>query len=466
MKKNDVFIAKIEGYGAEGEGIAHYNDTTCFVPFSICGEECEIKALKVQKSIAFCKLIDVKEKSPERQTPACEVFGKCGGCQLQHLSYDEQLKLKRKKVEDCFRKIAHIDVKVDSTIPSQNIYKYRNKLQLPLRSEDGIKKIGFFRGNTHSVIDINSCPLHDDFCSEIIAIVRQWSQAENVPFYNEKDKTGQLKHLVVRAIGDEYLITLVSKSKKINGVNRLIEALLSKFQHFSLLLNINEIDNNVVLSDNFIVLYGSGKIKINERGIKYYIGAYSFMQINEAQKQKLYDDAIKSCELDKNTIVIDGYSGAGVLTAMLSKQSKKAYGIEIISEAVESAKELAKLNGISNMYPILGDCAVELPKILEIEKNNAEKVVLVLDPPRKGVDNNVLTSVLKTLPDRVVYISCNPSTLARDVAILTDNLVFSGSELKNNPNPIPKYKIQSITPYDMFPQTKHVETLVVLSKKA
>lgn len=466
MKKNDIFIATIDGSGAEGEGIAHFNDTTCFVPFSICGEKCEIKALKVKKNIAFCKLLNVLEKSSQRQTPACKVFGKCGGCQLQHLSYEEQLKFKRKRVSDCFRKIARTEVEVDSVVPSGKIYKYRNKLQLPLREEDGVRKIGFFRGNTHSVVDIEECPLHDDFCSAIIAIVRNWAETENVSFYNENNKTGLLKHLVVRSVGDDYLITLVAKDRRINGVNRLIEALSAKFQRFSLLLNVNEFDNNVVLSDKFVVLYGKDKIEVNENGIRYYIGAYSFMQVNEGQKQTLYNDVIACCSLDKETTVVDSYSGAGVLTAMLSAHAKKAYGVEIVAEAVESAKELAELNGITNMYPILGDCATELPKILQSDEIKNQKVVLVLDPPRKGVDSKILTSVLKTLPDRVVYISCNPQTLARDVGILTDKLVYVGEELKNNPAPSPKYVIDSIKPYDMFPQTKHVETLVVLSKKA
>ncbi len=347
--------------------------------------------------------------------PACNVFGKCGGCQLQHINYQSQLEIKQQKVRDCFKEIAHIDVAVLNTVPSDKIFGYRNKLQLPLREENGVNKIGFFRGNSHDVIEIDDCPLHDDFCKRIIAIIKNWSKLEGVSFYNETTKKGTLKHLVVRKVESRYLIALVATTEKVKGINRLIETLKDNFDHFSLLININKQDNNVVFSDKFITVYGDDKIEVIENGIKYHIGIYSFMQVNDGQKKKLYDEVISCCSVDKDTVVIDGYSGAGVLTAMLSKVAKKVYGVEIIEEATNSAKELAVLNGIDNMYPILGDCGDVLPEILLKEEIKDDKKVLILDPPRKGVDIKVLQSVLKVLPDKIIYISCNPSTLARDI---------------------------------------------------
>ncbi len=466
MQKNEILTATVDSLGYNGEGILHVDGTTVFVPFSLPCEKIEFKVLKVKGSVAFGKLEKVLEPSKNRVEPKCPYFYKCGGCQLQHLKYSEQVKLKKEIVEGCFQKIAGIKVEVDKAFASPNEYEYRNKLQLPIREENGQKKIGFFRENSHDVIDISSCAIHPNWVEKIIQIIRNYIKYNGISCYSEKTKKGKLKHVVVREINGELIVVLVANARKLFGVNGLIARLIAEFKNVSLYLNVNLNDNNVVLGDEFILLYGREKIRLEEFGISYEIGPNSFFQVNTSVKHEIYNDLIEKTNVLENSTVIDAYSGAGVLTAMLAKKAKKAIGIEIIQEAVDSAIKLAEENNLSNTQFICAPCEEVLPKILTEISQEGENSILVFDPPRKGVDYKILEKTLEVMPKQIAYISCSPQTLARDIGILMGSLKYENGQLINlSADFLPKYEIKFIATYDMFCQSRHVETLVCLTKK-
>ncbi len=466
MKKNDYITAIIENIGANGEGIFHFDGATCFVPFVLIGEKIKAKVLKVKGSIAFCKAVEIIEPSNSRVMPKCPVFTKCGGCNIQHADYKTQLGIKRETVSNCLKKITRIDYQVGEVVPSEKEYGYRNKLQLPIRLEKGVVKLGFFREGSHDIIEIDDCPLHPDWAKTIISCVKEYIKENDISCYDENTKKGLLKHLVVREVGGSLLITLVASSIKINAINRLIDKLLLYFNDFSLIINENPKHTNVIFGDKFVTVYGSGKISVSEFGVSYEIGAESFMQVNSKQKENLYEKVLSLCELDDNTVVIDGYSGAGVLTAILAKNAKKAYGVEIIQEAVDSANNLAKTNGLEDkMISYSGDCAEILPSLIEKCKSEGQKTVLVLDPPRKGVDEKIINQILISKPDKIVYVSCSPQSLARDLGLILGTLKRENNAIINLYPDVLNYDITYLTPYDMFPQCKHVESLVCLERK-
>ncbi len=466
MQKNEVLTATVDSLGYNGEGILHVDGTTVFVPFSLPCEKIEFKVLKVKGNVAFGKLQGVIEPSKDRVEPKCPYFYKCGGCQLQHLEYNEQIKLKEEIVKGCFQKIAGIKVNVDKAFKSPKEYEYRNKLQLPIRDENGQKKLGFFRENSHDVIDVNSCAIQPKWVDKIIEIFRNYIKYNGISCYSEKTKKGKLKHLVVREINGELIVVVVANARKIFGVNGLIARLIAEFKNVSLYLNVNEEDNNVVLGKEFILLYGKEKISIEEFEIKYEIGPNSFFQVNTLVKREIYSDLIEKTKVDKSTTVIDAYSGAGVLTAMLAKKAKTAVGIEIIEEAVDSAKNLAINNELDNVEFICSPCETALPKLLEEVENFNENSLLVFDPPRKGVDYKILEKTLEVMPKQIAYISCSPQTLARDIGVLIGSLKYENGQLINlSADFLPNYEIKFVGIYDMFCQTKHVESLVCLERK-
>ena len=466
MQKNDLLTGFVSNLGYNGEGVVRLGGTVVFVPFALLNEEISFKVLKVKGNVAYGKLESVLTASPDRVAPVCPVFTKCGGCQLQHLSYEKQAEEKAKIVAECFHKIAGLDINIEKVFLSPKPYGYRNKLQLPVRLQKNGVKVGFFRENSHDVVETDDCPLQPDWAKRTIAAVKGFIEASGISCYNEETKKGLLRHVIVREINGEFLVTVVLSKRTKKFDNQLIEAFSSVFDRFSLVLNFNSRGDNVILGDDFSILKGSGKIAVEEFGVKYELGAQSFYQVNTYVKTEIYNDVLNSASIDRGTVVIDAYSGAGVLTAMLSKRAKKAYGIEIIKEAVDSADELAKKNGIFNMENVCAPCEDALPQIIEKAKKEGKRTVLVFDPPRKGVDRKVVSAALKSLPDEIIYISCSPQTLSRDVGLLVGSLKdengaiinLSGDFLKN-------YDINSVHVYDMFPQTKHVETLVCLKRR-
>lgn len=466
MKKNDLLTAVCDETGCNGEGIFHVEGTTFFVPYCLPGELVTFRILKIKNGVGYGKITEIRQPSLSRVVPDCHVFGKCGGCQLMHAKYEAQLKIKENTVKTAFKKIAAIDVDIKAVYPSHDIFRYRNKLQLPVREVNNVVHIGFYRESSHDIVDIEDCVIQDKSVRDVISVFKDFIDGKTVTAYNEITKRGTIKHIVVRTLSGGTIVTIVSAKEKISGVNRLIARLSEIFDNLSVYLNINKKDNNVIFGDRFILLYGGGTIPVCEGGISYRIGPESFLQVNDSVKAELYSFVKKYALPDEDSVIIDGYSGAGVLTAILAKSAKKAYGIEIVKEASVAAENLAAANGLADkMVAICAPCEVALPQI--IGKENSDKTVLILDPPRKGVDLPVLSAALLHKPAKIIYIACSPQSLARDTGILTGTVAVCDGKITGLSPARGEdfYRIDSVELFDMFPQTKHVETLVVLSRK-
>ena len=372
-------------------------------------------------------------------------------------------------MEDCLSKIAFLSVKPGQTICSEEEYGYRNKLQLPVREKkDGSAAVGFFAPNSHRVIEAEDCAIQPDWCKQVISVLKIYLNRYRVPAYNEETHSGLIRHLVVRGVENDLLITIVGNGKTLPHSDELISLLKEEFSAFSLFYNVNTRTDNVIFGRDFRLLYGKEKVIAKESGLLYAVGPESFLQVNDGVRRKIYRDVLAQVQADEDTTVIDAYSGAGFLTALFALKCRKAIGVEIVREAVDCADELCRMNGLEGkMTNICADCGDVLADLVEKERKESGKLVLVLDPPRQGVDEKILSAVLKSMPDKIVYVSCSPQTLARDLGLLEGTLIRTEKGIVKAEDPaFAKYEIVYLRPYDMFPQTKHVETLVVLSKKS
>ena len=467
MKKNDEFIGVVCGINSNGEGIIKQDGAVIFVPFTLYGEKVRVKVLKVTSKCAYGKALEILTPADMRVRHKCPVFTKCGGCQLQHIKYLSQLKIKEEGVQTTFRKVAGIEVDLLPTVRGDNEFRYRNKLQLPVSASPNGTLIGFYAENSHRVIPITDCLINAAWTEDIIKAFQQYIEEFNIQGYDENTNSGELREITVKEIKGSLIITAVVLDKKIRGIDRLIEILKENVKYqFSLYLNVNKKDTNVIFGQEFILVYGSPDYLGDMLGIKYKIGVQSFMQVNNSVCSKLYSTVRQLVSADEDTVVIDAYSGAGLMTAILAENAKKAIGIEIIQEAVDCANQLAKINKLDHKISnYQGKCEDILPDIIAKEKQENAKVCLVLDPPRKGCDLKVINAILKSDIDKIVYVSCKPSTLARDVGLLVGTLEQVNGEIKKAEKPIDRYQIEYIRPFDMFAQTKHVETVVCLTRK-
>ena len=474
MEKNQSIIAVTEAIGSGGEGIIRHEGVTFFVPACLPQEKVRFKILKIKGNIGYGKLEEVLTPAEERVRPKCPVFMRCGGCSLQHLDYPVQLIHKSAVVKESLRKIGGIVCDVPVAVKSERPYGYRNKLQMPIGvDKDGNTVIGFYAERSHRIVPINACVIHPDWAEKLIAIIKRYVDECAVKGYDEETKTGALRHIVAREIGGKFIFTLVSAKRELPNTKYLIELLSQEFALFTLYLNINDKDTNVIFGEEFSLLYGTGVFEAEEQGICYEAGPVTFLQVNENVRNKLYKEALKTVIETGDEVVVDAYSGGGLLTAMLAKKAKRVYGIELEKEASACADALKKKNGLTNMTNICGAVEDKLQGVLEKEKG--EKVRLILDPPRAGIARSVVKALLASGIPRLTLISCNPATLARDLGILTGRLIENeNGELVKNPAYDGMensdtlqgfYEISRIQPFDMFPQTKHVETLVQLSQK-
>lgn len=466
MEKNEELIGIVSGIGSNGEGIIKENGKIVFVPFTLEGEKVRYKVLKVTSKCAYGKVIEVLTPSEIRVRPKCPVFGKCGGCQLQHVKYLNQLKIKEDTIANTFRKVAGLEVNVKSTVKGDNEYRYRNKLQLPVVQTSKGTEIGFYAESSHRVVSIQDCIINAVWSKDLICAVREYVDQLNILGYNEIDNSGELREITAKEVKGNLIITAVSVNKSLRGTEKLIEILKKYIKYnFSLYLNINESATNVIYGDKFILLYGKTDYSAEMLGIKYKIGVQSFMQVNDSVCSKLYSTVRDLVDADEYTTVIDAYSGAGLMTALLAKGAKKAIGVEIVPEAVDCANELAVMNKLSDKIKnYQGKCEDILPELIAKEKLENSKVCLVLDPPRKGCDIKVINAILKSDIDKIVYVSCKPSTLARDIGLLVGTLDYINGEIKKTSVVKNRYDISFIKPFDMFAHTKHVETVVCLNK--
>ena len=470
IEKNDSVRAVCEAIGSNGEGIIRHEGITFFVPACLPGEKVRFKVLKIKDKIGYGRVEEIFTPAEERAREKCSVYSRCGGCCLQHLDYPYQLVHKASVVKDALRKIGGIHIDVPTAIKSDLPYGYRNKLQLPIGvDKEGNTVVGFYAERSHRIIPIDSCAIHPTWADKLIAVLKEYIVQREIKGYDEEKKSGVLRHIVAREIDGRFIFTLVIAKREIQDVSLFIQMLQKEFSEFSLYLNYNDSESNVIFGKEFQLVHGRGFFEAKEQGIRYEAGPLTFLQVNSGVRDKLYKDALKTVKGDGDEVVIDAYSGGGLLTAMIAKGAKRVYGIEIEEEAVKCADALKEKNNLENMTNICGKVEDELPALLEKEKG--EKLRLILDPPRAGIARSVVKALIASGIPKLTLISCNPATLARDLGLLTGTLIENEKgELIKNPTyqgePLENfYKIERIQPYDMFPQTKHVETLVCLSKK-
>ncbi len=468
IEKNDSIYGIAESVGTNGEGIVRHEGVTFFVPACLPGEKVRFKVLKIKGNIGYGKVEEILTPAEERVRPKCPVFMRCGGCCLQHLEYSAQLAHKSRVVKEALRKIGGLNIEVPLTVKSDLPYGYRNKLQIPVGVDrEGNTVVGFYAEHSHRIIPVSACAIHPEWAEKLIATVKRYMTECAIKGYDETQKTGAVRHLVAREIGGNYIVTLVSAKRSLPNLPYLVGLLEESFANVTLYLNVNDGDTNVIFGKEFQLIHGTGIFEAEEQGIRYEAGPVTFLQVNENVRGKLYRDALRTVANRGDEVVIDAYSGGGLLTAMIAKQVKRAYGIELEEEASRCADSLKAKNGLTNMTNICGYVEEKLSAVLEKEKG--ENLRLILDPPRAGIARNVLQALLASGIPELTIISCNPATLARDLGILTGKLIEKEGELVKNPVSEESlegyYEIKSVQPYDMFPQTKHVETLVCLSQK-
>ena len=474
IEKNDIICAVTDAIGSNGEGIIRHEGITFFVPACLPGEKVRFRVLKIKGNIGYGKAEEILTPAEERVREKCPVAQRCGGCCLQHLDYGAQLIHKATIVKDSLRKIAGLRINVPTAVKSDSPYGYRNKLQLPIGvDKDGNSVIGFYAERSHRIVPITSCAIHPAWAEKLIFTIKRYMTECKVQGYDETTKTGLLRHIVAREIGGKFIVTLVTAKRNLPNIPYLVGLLGDVFPVFTLYLNFNAEDTNVIFGKEFQLVHGMGFFEAEEQGIRYEAGPVTFLQVNEGVRTKLYKDALKTVCEDGDEVVIDAYSGGGLLTAMIAKKAKRVYGIELEEEASKCADSLKIKNGLTNMTNICGYVEERLPEVLKKEKG--EKLRLILDPPRAGIARSVCKALLASGIEKLTLISCNPATLARDLGILTGRLIEQEGELVKNPayegiadgeTLSGYYAIEKIQPYDMFPQTKHVETLVCLARKA
>lgn len=448
FEKNQLLEVEFVDITHEGAGVAKPEGFPIFVPGAIPGEKAEIKITKILKSHGFGRLMNVLEPSESRVEPPCSVYKQCGGCSMQHLSYDAQLKSKHKVVSDVMQRIGKLtDVKIHPVLGMENPWHYRNKAQVPVGSVSGNLITGFYANRSHDIIDMKSCPIQTEENDKAVQVVREICNKYNVSVYNERTRKGVLRHILTRygKNSGELMIVLVTNGKPFPNKDAIAKEIVAALPSVkSIVQNVNIKNTNVVLGDKSFAFWGRDVIYDTIGDVKFAISAKSFYQVNPDQTKVLYDKALEYAALTGEETVVDAYCGIGTISLFLAQKAKSVFGIEIVEQAIEDARKNAKLNKIENAEFAVGEAEVILPE-WEAAGNKAD--VVVVDPPRKGCDERLLQSILKMSPKRVVYVSCNPGTLARDLRFLEDG----------------GYKTVEIQPVDMFPHTGHVECCVLLT---
>ena len=448
--KNDLVTLKITDMGNDGEGIGKVDGYTLFVKDAVIGDTVLAKVMKAKKNYGYARLMEVVEPSPDRVEPPCPYARQCGGCQLQAMSYEQQLRFKTNKVKNHLMRIGGMDeVPMEPIIGMEQPYRYRNKAQFPVgRSKEGKIITGFYAGRTHSIIENRNCLLGVELNEQILDKVIAYMEENHVEPYDEKTGKGLVRHVLTRYGFDskEVMVCLIVNGNKIPNAESLIESLRQIPGMTSITLNINKERTNVILGDKIKLLWGQTYITDSIGSIQYQISPLSFYQVNPAQTRRMYEKALEYAQLTGEETVWDLYCGIGTISLFLAQRAKQVYGVEIIPQAIEDAKRNAKLNHLENVEFFVGKAEEVLPE--KYEKEGVYADVIVVDPPRKGCDETLLDTIVKMSPKRVVYVSCDSSTLARDVKYLGEH----------------GYRVERVCPIDNFSQTVHVETCVLLSK--
>lgn len=443
------YTAECVDLNHDGMGVFKVNGFTIFALNSIIGEVALLEIEKVNSNYAQAKILEIKKKSKDRVTPICKQFLECGGCDLMHMKYSKQLEFKENMGKETLRRIGDlqtVDKVCEGIIGTDNDnYHYRNKVQIPF-SKIGKKTVcGFYKKKTHFIIPLEECYIQPQTCNEIAKFVKNLANEYGIDGYVENQKTGILKHLLIRKNSfNEYMVILVTRSEKINCLDEVVKKITNRYPEVkSILLNIQEKDTNVILGSKTVVLYGKDELIDELLGYKFKLSHRSFFQINHNQTEKLYLTVKEFASFNKNDIVLDAYCGVGSIGITLSQSVKKVCGIEVVPEAVENAKENAKINDINNITFYTGKVEEVISDLKDINFD-----VVVVDPPRKGCDQSFIKTIINNNIKKVVYVSCNVATLARDIKLLSDY-----------------YNVKRVKFVDMFPFSADVESVALLERK-
>lgn len=451
VNKNDELIVEIDDIGSEGEGIGKYQGYTLFVKNAIVGDKVKVKVMKTKKTYGYARLMEIIDKSPHRVVPRCELAGKCGGCSIQHLDYKKQLEYKQNKVKNCLERIGGFkdNYSMEPIIGMDEPYYYRNKAQFPVsRNKEGKLVIGFYAGRTHSIIDTSHCYIQAKENDVVLQRIRDFMNQYQISTYDEEKHEGLVRHILTRVgfTTGEIMVCIIINGKEIPHKDELIKLLTQIPKMTSISLNINREKTNVILGRKVVALWGQPYITDYIGDIKYQISPLSFYQVNPIQTKVLYETALEYAGLQGDEVVWDLYCGIGTISLFLAKRAKKVYGVEIIPQAIDDAKRNAEINNITNAEFFVGAAEDILPQKHKEESIYAD--VIVVDPPRKGCEESLLDTIVNMSPKKVVYVSCDPATLARDLRYLCDR----------------GYKMVKVQVVDQFGHSVHVETVVLLAR--
>lgn len=450
VRKGSNYTIEINNLGHSGEGVGHVNDFTVFVPYALPGEKVAVTITEVKKNYAKGCLTAIHTPSSSRIESQCPIYLQCGGCQLQHLDYQAQLTAKRQTVVDAITRIAKLpDTTVHPTLGAAESWYYRNKMQFPIGIAGGKVVVGCFAQGTHEIINTKHCLIQHQANNTVAQSVRDIIAELGITTYNERTGQGVMRHVLGRVgtASGEVMVVLVTATDVLPQHDQIISMLCSRIPGLtSIIQNVNNKRTNVILGEKTRKLWGQETITDRLGEFTFNISARSFFQVNTAQAEVLYNKAVEYTGLSGQETVIDAYCGTGTITLFLARRAAKVYGIEIVEPAIRDARLNAQNNQVGNVEFMVGDAVEIMPRMLE---NGIRPDVIVVDPPRAGCERHVLETFVKMAPERIVYVSCNPASLARDLAVLAEY----------------QYVVREIQPVDMFPQTYHVETVSLIQRK-
>ena len=447
LTKNQIYETVITDYTTEGQGVAHIEGCAVFVPNAVAGERVKVRVTLVRKTWAAGKITEILEKSPHRVNRACPVAKLCGGCTFWHMDYEEECRLKAERVKNCLNRIGGENLEEVPILAAPTCEGYRNKAQYPVAWEKGRAYAGFFKEGTHEVVQMDRCRILPQETDRVKAIVMDYVNKNKVSVYDEATHRGLLRHIYVRrgAVSGQILVCLVVNGDGLPKLPALIEALKAVPGFTTLVLSVNTRKGNAVLGDKFVTVYGPGYIEDTLCGLNFRLSARSFYQVNHAQAQRLYETAIAMAGITKNDLVLDLYCGVGTITLAMASAAGKVMGVEVVPQAIEDARDNARRNGIENAEFFCADAGAAA---LELEQKGIRPDIITVDPPRKGLNSDAIEAIDRMNPKRLVYISCDPATLARDTALLKER----------------GFRLEKAIAADLFPRCSHVETVCLLSK--
>lgn len=445
--KNSEHLLVIEGYSSQGDGVGRLEGMAIFVPGALRGERVRVALTKVDKRFAWARIVEVLTPSPMRVKPDCPFYKFCGGCSLRHMDYEEELNFKRQKVDDALERIGGLSLRISAIHGAKDPFRYRNKAVFPVSiGRTGELKVGFYRQRSHEVVDVPNCLLQSPVADNVGRIVRKWMLHWKVPAYEESNLSGLVRHILVRTNRrGEALICLVINGRKLPHETELVKSLRKGCpETVGIVLNTNVRDTNVILGEQYRTLWGQDWMEDQLCALSFHLNVQSFFQVNREQTEVLYDRAAEFAHLSGGELVVDLYCGTGTISLVMARRAKKVIGAEIVAPAVENARENARLNGFGNAEFL---CADAREAAQNLARRGMRPDVVCVDPPRKGISIGVIESIAEMKPNRVVYVSCNPATLARDLKLLEER----------------GYQADQAEAVDLFPRTSHVETVCLLT---